>query len=105
MIMKTIKITLDTNILIEMFDFKIEPKTIPSIGKIFRHCFDWQGVDLKITTAVTKDILSDKDTIRFSAVSTRINNIFSVLGGGYVIKDMLPKDKVERCLRRRSSSA
>lgn len=96
MIMKTIKITLDTNLLIEMFDLEIEPKTIPNIGKILRHCFDWQGVDLKITTAVTKDIMADKDTIRFSAVSIRINNIFSVLGAGYIIKDMLPKDKVER---------
>lgn len=91
-----IKITLDTNLLIELFDLKIKPKTIPSIGKILKHCFDWQGVDLKITTAVTKDIIADKDTDRVSALSIRINNVFSVLGAGYVIKDMLPKDNVER---------
>lgn len=91
-----IRITFDTNLLIELFDLKIEPKTIPSIGKILKHCFDWQGVDLKITTAVTKDIMADKDAVRFSAISTRINNTFSVLGAGYVTKDMLPKDSVER---------
>jgi hypothetical protein len=91
-----IKITFDTNLLIELFDLEIEPKTIPSVGKILKHCFDWQGVDLKITTAVTKDIIADKDTVRFLAISTRINNTFSVLGAGYVTKDMLPKDSVEK---------
>jgi len=91
-----IKITLDTNLLIELFDIKIQPKTIPSICKILKHCFDWQGVDLKITTTVTKDIMTDKDASRFSAFSIRINNAFSVLGAGYIIKDMLPKDRAER---------
>jgi hypothetical protein len=40
--MKIIKITFDTNLLIELFDLKIKPKTIPSVGKILKHCFDWQ---------------------------------------------------------------
>ncbi len=94
--MKTIKITFDTNLLIELFDLEIKPTTISSVGKILKHCFDWQGVDLKITTTVTKDIAADKDANRFSAISARVNDVFSVLGAGYVSKDMLPKDSTEK---------
>ena len=90
------KITLDTNLLIELFDLDIQPKTTSAIGKIIKQCFDLQSVDLKITTAVGRDLLSDKDEQRKQAISLRIDNTFSVLGAGYIANDMLPVDSAER---------
>ena len=91
-----VTITLDTNLLIELFDLGIDPKSVPGIGTIFRHAFDHHAVDLKITTTVTEDLMRDKDKSRMEAMKFRIDNAFSVLGAGYVTVDFLPEDEAER---------
>ncbi|MEN9913230.1 MAG: hypothetical protein RLY66_638 [Candidatus Parcubacteria bacterium] len=91
-----IKITLDTNLLIELFDLKIEPRSIPDIGLILRHAFDQQTIDLKITTTVAEDLTGDKDKARAAALSLRVDSTFSVLGAGYVTSNLLPEDEIER---------
>ncbi len=90
------KVTLDTNLLIELFDLGIEGKTVPALGKIFNHCFDFQNIDLKITTKVSDDLLGDRIKERAQALKLRIDNLFSVLGAGYVSIDDLPSDPIEK---------
>lgn len=86
--MKTLKITVDTNILIYLFDIdasEIDVEKACTLLKIILDIQKYIKVDMQVSTSVENDLLEDKDTERRKYLLSRIRQIFQQLSAGEFI--------------------
>jgi hypothetical protein len=100
--MREIKATLDTNLLIYLFDLNAQEQNVLSSCNLVKEiieCSRFVNVDIKITTAVEDDLSNDTDRTRKKSILLRIRNLFQQVSLGSVKSiegELLPEDEVDR---------
>ncbi|MEK7643369.1 MAG: hypothetical protein AAB372_02890 [Patescibacteria group bacterium] len=100
--MREIKATLDTNLLIYLFDFDANETNVLDSCSLVREiieCGKFISVDVQIATALESDFSNDADEIRREAILLRIRNLFQQVSLGRMIKienELLPEDEDDR---------
>jgi len=100
--MKEIRVTIDTNLLIYLFDFNAsETNTLNSCSLIKEviECGKFVSTDIQIATALESDFSGDPDEIRREAILLRIRNLFQQVSLGKMIKienELLPENEDDR---------
>jgi len=96
--MNEVKITLDTNLLIYLFDLESDNLNAQKSCSLMKTILETQksvSVDIQISTALEDDFLQDGDHVRREKILSRIRNIFQQVSPGKLIEkdgNILPED-------------
>lgn len=86
--MKTLKITVDTNILIYLFDPKAEEVNVEKSCSLLKKILEIQkyiSVDVQISTSLEDDLFQDENCTRRKYLLSRIRQIFQQISSGEFI--------------------
>jgi hypothetical protein len=102
--MKELKITIDTNLLVYLFDPNSEEGDVLKSCSLIKAVFDnnkYVNIDVRISTSLEDDLFEDKNSERSKSVLLRVRNIFQQISPGELIvkkQEVVPNNEADKKL-------